>query len=241
MPPVVRASAEQAGAGPELRVVELSSGQLASLENAPASRCRDALLAAGLLTEVRASDQAEDPRGWILAVQELLQELTALEDQRDGLVARDDRLMIRDAPLWAWVVPLGLPLLGWWMSGWMSTTAGQILSVLLTVIVPVVVWSGGVVVLYGLAVRRRDARRAQLAQTKQDVQHTRAAMLEGAARILARDFVARAGSRLLVCTPSRARAAPERVEAWLGELERYKHDPPEAWLDIDFTLASPAG
>ena len=149
--------------------------------------------------------------------------------------------MIRDAPLWAWVVPLGLPLLGWWMSGWMSTEAGQILSVLLTVIVPVVVWAGGLVVLYGLAVRRRDARRVQLAQTKQDIQHTRAAMLEGAARVLARDFVARAGSRLLVCTPSRARAAPERVEAWLVELERYKHDPPEAWLDIDFALASPPG
>ena len=49
MPPVVRASAEQAGAGPELRVVELSSGLLASLEYAPDSRCRVAVLAAWLV------------------------------------------------------------------------------------------------------------------------------------------------------------------------------------------------
>ena len=147
--------------------------------------------------------------------------------------------MIRDAPLWAWVVPLGLPL-GWWMSGWMSTEAGQILGVLLTVIVPVVVWAGGLVVLYGLAVRRRDARRVQLAQTKQDIQHTgrQCSRVPHGCWLGTR---ARAGSRLLVCTPSRARAAPERVEAWLGELERYKHHPPETWLDIDFALASPPG
>ena len=241
MPPVVREARDLSTDLPELRVTELSSRLIGSLANASASRCREVMLAAGLLTEVQASNDPDDPRAWMLAVQSLLLDLTALEELRDRLLSRDDRLVIRDAPLWAWLTPLGLPLLGWGLAGRMSSQSSQVVTVFLTTFLPVVVWSSSVVVLYLASIKRRRERRARYAQTMIDIQDIRASMLEGAARTLARDFVARAGSRLLVCTPSRAGASPEQLDAWLLELDRWKRAPPESWQDIDFSRAMPKG
>ena len=241
MPPVVREAGGGAVGLPELKQVNLSSRLIASLANASAGRCREVLLAAGLLTEVQATDDPDDPRAWMLAVQSLLLDLTALENLRDRLMSRDDRLVIRDAPLWAWLTPLGLPLLGWGMAGQMSSTAGQVLSVVLTIVLPCLVWSVSVVVLYFAAIKRRRERRERYAQTRVDIKETRRSLLEGASRTLARDFVARAGSRLVVCTPSFAMASPERVEVWLLELETWKRAPLQGWRDLDFSSAPPTG
>jgi len=173
------------------------------------------------------------------AVQDLLHELTVLEDHRDGLVCMDDRLMIRDAPVWAWLLPAVLPLLGFSLAGLSDSVGMQLVSVLLTIGIPVFLWVVGVVVAYGIARRRRSDRHDELKVTKEQIIQTRTSLMEGASSILARDFVARAGHRLLVCTPSLPGADDACVAAWQDELKHYQVEPPDQWVDLDFSSPPP--
>lgn len=224
-----------------LRVIELRPAAVHGLRHAPARRWREALLSAGLLAEVEPSDDPDDPRGWMLAVQGLLTELVALEERRDGLVWIDDRSLLHDAPWWLWLGLLFQPWLAVELGRRQPDDADKLITVGLIYGVP-----GAIAVGIGLTIavvirRRRTRRRAALTEVKQRIDAVRADLADGAARTLARDFVARAGERLLVCTPSLPRAAGPEAEALSDRVAALTRDPPDGWVDLVAEAAPAAG
>lgn len=238
-----------ADAAPRLPVIELRPGLIDGLEHAPSKRWREALLSAGLLAEVSPSSDPDDPRGWILALQSLLAELIELEDARDGLMWIDDRPFFHDAPWWMWLLLVAQP--------WLALTLGQQKGdgtdpLVLAGLVYIIPGFCTVLIVLTTAViiqRRRRARTEELGVLRERIKQVRSDLADGARRTLQRDFVALAGERLLVCTPSLSRGpgphSDPALDALRARVEALKQSPsmlaPAYWEELrSFPDPSPA-
>jgi len=216
-----------------LPVVQLQAGGIDGLRHAPSMRWRQIMLAAGLLAEVPEADDPADPRAWIAALQELLAELVFLEEHRDGLVWQDDRFFIHDAPWWVWVGLVCQPFLAFTLGGAQTDDVHQVVIFLLIYVIP-----GTLAVCFGAVaaarVRRlRAARKAELRSIKARIKQIRVELFEGIQRTLGRNFIARAGSRLLVCVPAMGEASGPALTRLAETVESLKRSPPEGWVDLE--------
>lgn len=218
---------------PALPVIELRSSTIGGLRHAPSHRWRETLLVAGLLSEVDPTDDPDDPRGWLRALQGLLGELVALEERRDGLLWVDDRLFLHDAPWWLWVALLFQPWLAIELGRRQPDDTDKFVMMGLIYGIPGLIAISIGVSAAMLIRRRRHERKAELNAVKDRIRQVRADLAEGALRTLSRDFVARSGERLLVCTPSLLQATAEEAEHLTAAVEALKRQPPETWVDLD--------
>ena len=88
-----------------LRVIHLRVERLQNVPSHALARIwREAMLHAGLLTELpHTSDDPDDPRGWMVALQRLLAELDDVETTLASLRTRDVGMHFKDVPWWMWV------------------------------------------------------------------------------------------------------------------------------------------
>lgn len=234
-PPVVRGPGESlplADDAPAFPVVELRSSTIQGLRHAPSARWQEALLASGLLSEVTPTDDPDDPRAWMLALQGLFTELVSLEDRRDGLRWVDDRLFLYDAPWWMWLALLFQPWLAVEIGKRQADDVDRLITIALVYGIPGLI--AGMIGISAIVVirRRRLERKEELNVLRDRIAAVRADLAQGALRTLERDFVARAGGRVLVCTPSLSRCTPEQAERMMERVEALKRVPPEHWEDL---------
>jgi hypothetical protein len=234
-PPLVRDPAVEDNLPPALPVIELRSATVGSLRHAPAARWREVLLAAGLLAEVDSTDDPHDPRAWMAALQGLLHELVELEDKRDSLVWVDERPFLYDAPWWMWLLVVSQPCLASRVAHTQTDDIDQVIAFGVVYIIPMLLLVGLLTATYLIIRRRQTARRDELAAVKRRIEQIRADLADGATRTLARDFVASAGPRLLVCVPSLTRASPALAQQLTDQVEAFKRAPPDTWVDLDLT------
>jgi len=225
---------------PTLPVIRMRLGAIQGLKHAPSNRWREALLSAGMLAEVPQTDDPDDPRAWLAAVQTLLMDLIQLEDERDGLMWIDDHAGLRDAPWWLWVMLLVQPWLAVELGKRQPDDIDRLFTLLWVYGLP-----GGIAVvlcgaLIGVIHRRRKDRKARLIGLRGKISEVRKDLADGAARTLSRDFVARSGHRLLVSTPSLALAEPDAVAAMEARIEAFQRDPPDSWVPLDIAAPPPA-
>jgi len=161
-----------------------------------------ALLDGGLLAELSApGDDVDDPREWLRSVQELLGDLTELDDQITSLRTRQDRPYWKDAPWWLWLALFaqpGIAVLFAMIIG--GTFEERLWSALVVFGVPGLLACGLIAGGYGGARWRRRQGRAQLAQAIADRNRVRSYLVDGCTALSARNFVARVGARLLMAT-----------------------------------------
>ena len=213
---------------------------------------RMALLDGGLLAELPSpTDDAEDPREWLRSIQGLLGELTDLEQRIGSLRTRQDRAYWKDAPWWMWVALFaqpGLAVLVAMLVG--GTVEDRLWSALVVFAVPGLVACGLLFWGYSAARARRRQSRVELDHARRERARVRQHLVDGCAALSARNFVARAGGRLLLGTAdldwlqassSTARRAREdaRAEAIEGkcreleaELQSVLEDPPQGWSPV---------
>jgi len=232
--PLVAGEGEDAG--PQLPVIRMQPSAIRGLKHAPSTRWREALLSAGMLAEVPSPDETDDPddpRLWLTAVQTLLVDLTQLEDERDGLLWVDDHAGLRDAPWWMWVALLFQP----WLAVEIGKRQADDIDRLFTILWVYGIPGGFAVALAGAIIyviyTRRKERKARIRALRDRIAQVRVDLAQGAQRTLARDFVARSGHRLLVNTPSLAQADADTVEAVEARIVALQRDPPEGWVPLD--------
>jgi hypothetical protein len=186
-----------------LPVVHLRVGRALQVHpEAPAREWRRALLAGGLLSDPGvATADPDDPRAWLRALQELVDELDNLEQHMAGLRSRDDQPRWAETPLWMWALVAALPVAAitfGWLVG--STYEDRLLGALFVYVLPASVSIGILVFAYSRAGVRRQLRRRELVRLTQERATLRQGLAEGCAALGARSAVARAGGRLLLLT-----------------------------------------
>lgn len=221
---------------PAVPVIQMRADVLRGMSHAPSARWREVLLSAGLLTELAGFDAAtaspDDPRAWIAAVQALMQDLVALEAQRDALLWIDDRPFYRDVPPVLWIGVVLWPWLALEVGRRQADDIDKFVALFLFYVIPALVSVGlGVWAVFWVR-KQRAGRRRDRESVSAAIAQTRIDLLEGAKRTLARDFVARVGPRLLVSAPSLATLDAEAAQAMRVAVDRWQQSPPSDWVDL---------
>ena len=218
---------------PRLPLIRMRPSAIHGLRNVTSTRWREALLAAGMLCEVPESDDPDDPRAWILAVQSLLFELAALEEERDSLLALDHRSGVLDAPWWMWLVLLFQPWLAVQIGKHQADSFDRFITLLWVYLIPGIC-AVGIGIGIGIGIyRRKAARRARLSELGDKIAQARTDLADGASRTLARDFALRSGHRLIVNTPSLDPDDTDGVAAVDARIAALQRTPPGTWTPLD--------
>ena len=191
---------------------------------ASADRWRMAMAEAGLLTEIAETTDDKDPRSWIQAVQQLLQELSDLDIKGSSLRSKVVGPTFGDAPWWGWLFVMAEPVVAINIakrSG--GNEEDKLLVAMFVYVLPATLALAllvfGVVRLH----RRRRAHLDALAELAQQRATVLKSLRTGIEAIMGRSFVARGPSQVLVCTAgqdwvkARARDARKTGRADLGQ------------------------
>ena len=217
----------------QLPVIRMQPAAIGTLRYATNVRWRQALLAAGLLSEVAETSDPDDPRAWILAVQVLLLELTMLEEERDSLRALDHRAGVHDAPWWMWALLLLQPWLAVHLGRNEVDHFDRFITMLWVYLIPAIVAAGIGIGIGVVIFRRKAARKVRLRELDSEIAQTRAELAEGASRTLARDFATLSGQRLLVNTPSLDPYDTDGIAAMGERIVALQRTPPDTWTPLD--------
>lgn len=187
-----------------LRVIHLRVERLQNVPSHALARIwREAMLHAGLLTELpHTSDDPDDPRGWMVALQRLLAELDDVETTLASLRTRDVGMHFKDVPWWMWVgvllQPLVAILFGMIMGD--AESANRYWAALVVYGVPGALALGILGWAWLRTMRRSIARDRVVAEETERRDQVRRSLQEGCAALSERSFVARAGTCIVVST-----------------------------------------